>query len=270
MSENKKTKFLDNFSACCKGDFAQKIFATLLGILLVYTIVLVGTMIRNNLHEYSYIGQADRQERTITVSAEGKVTATPDIAMTSMGMVVQGETVADAQAENSRVMNKLIEKLKGLGVSEDDIQTRNYNIYPRYAYLEEKGRELTGYEVSQSVSIKIRDLDRANEVLALAGEVGANSVSGLSFTIDDRDVYKTQARDEAIKKIGQKVRTLSESLGVRFVAVVSFDEYDGAGQGPRYYEARTLDAFGAGGGEPDIEAGSMDVSMNVSVTFEIR
>lgn len=268
----KKTSMKD-FNNCkhkmiC-GGFAHKIFATLLGILLLYAIVLLGTMIRNNLQEYNFIGKADTQERTITLQAEGKVTATPDIAVTTMGMTADGETVAEAQEKNTKVMNTLIERLKDLGVDEKDLQTTNYNIYPQYNYTEDEGRILIGYQVSQSVTVKIRDLSNANQVLALAGEVGANSVSGLSFTIDDNDVYKDQARDKALKKISEKAQALSKSLGVKFASIISYNEYENGGIVPfALYESKS---FGIGGGaSPTIETGSTDVVMNVSVVFEIQ
>jgi len=251
------------------GDFAGKIFATLVAIMVVYVIVWVGTMIRNNLQRYDYIGQADRQERTISIQAEGKVTAKPDIAMTTMGMLSSGKTVAEAQEANTKVMNTLITRLKALGIGEDDIQTANYNIGPQYNWTEKGGRELLGYEVSQSVAVKIRDLTKANAVLALAGEVGANSVGGLQFTIDDRDVYKEQARDKALEKVAAKASALGQSLGVRFVNVISYDEFDGGAGGPVPYAAKALDSV-SGPTPPTVEAGSLDVVMNVAVTFEIR
>ena len=255
---------------CGCGDFGKKIMLTLFGILLAYSVVWMGTLIRNNLEEYYFIGQADKMERTITVNGIGEVTAKPDIAMTTMGMVAEGLTVLEAQQKNNDVMNELIARLKGLGIDEDDIQTANYNIYPRYDYTEDDGRTLAGYEVRQNVSVKIRDLENANNVLALAGEVGANNVSGLQFTIDDDEVYKAQAREEALVQVAEKARSLSRSLGVKLVSIVAYNEYE-AGKGyPEYRYMAADTALGLGGSIPEIESGSMDVSMNVSVTFEIR
>lgn len=254
---------------CVCHDFGRKILWTLFGILLAYCVVLLGTMIRNNLQEYYFIGQADKMERVITVDGVGEVTAKPDVAMTTMGMVAEGETVLEAQKKNTSVMNELIFRLKGMDISEDDIQTANYNIYPRYDYNEDEGRTLEGYEVRQNVSVKIRNLEIANEVLALAGEVGANNVSGLQFTIDDDEVYKAEAREKALEQVSQKAAALSQSLGVQLVSIVSYDEYTG-GQTPYPYKAYAESNFGMGGGMPDVEAGSMDVVMNVNVTFEIR
>lgn len=253
------------------NEFAHKIFLTLFAILLVYLVVWVGTMIRNNIQAYTTIGRSDRAERVISFNGEGKVTAAPDTAMTTIGMVASGKTVAEAQAKNTLVMNRLIEKLQTLGIEPKDMQTSNYNLYPKYNYTEDKGQILEGYELSQSVTVKIRDLNKANAVLGLVGEVGANSVSGLSFVIDDPEVYRAQARELAIQKVMQKANGVSSALGVRFTDIVSYDEYDGGAVPPMpYYAERSL---GYGGdipkAEPTVMGGSFDIVVNVTVGFAI-
>ncbi|MFZ2190158.1 MAG: SIMPL domain-containing protein [Candidatus Magasanikiibacteriota bacterium] len=252
-------------------DFGKKLMFTLLGILLAYSIVFMGTLIRNNLQKYNYIGQADKMERTIMVEGVGKVTAKPDIAMISMGMTASGTTVVVAQEKNTEVMNNLIAKVKALGISEDDIQTANYNIYPQYDYTEASGSVLKGYEVQQTVSVKIRDLAKSSQVLALAGEVGANNVSGLQFTIDDNEVYKAEARVKALKQVAEKAKALSQSLGVNLVDIVSYNEYSGdSGMYPLYKYAESAVGMGGATPAPDIQSGSTDIVLNVNVTFEIR
>ncbi|MBD3310967.1 MAG: DUF541 domain-containing protein [Candidatus Magasanikbacteria bacterium] len=251
-----------------KADFCKVIFMTLFAILLVYLIVFFGVLIRNNLQEYKFIGKADKMERNIAIQGQGKVTVTPDIAITTMGMMAEGETVAEAQEQNTQVMNRLISELKKLNISEEDIQTTNYNIYPQYNYTEDEGRELVGYQVSQNVTVKIRDLSKANEVLGLAGEVGANSVGGLQFTIDDREVYKNEARKEALKNAAEKATMLSKALGVDLVSVVSYNEHE-AGSVDPLYRSYAMEGLG-GGALPQIESGSTEVVMNVNIVFEIR
>ncbi|MBT3817425.1 MAG: SIMPL domain-containing protein [Candidatus Magasanikbacteria bacterium] len=260
--------------SCCssphkKNCFTKKILATLVGVLLAYLIFFVGTLIQNNLVKFHYIGQADKAERFITVEAEGSVSVRPDIAMTTMGMSAEKKTVEEAQKENTEVMNKLISRLKTLGIEEKDIQTDQYNVYPRYDYIDD-GRELRGYEVSQQVNIKIRDLDKTSAVLALAGEVGATNVSGLSFTIDDTEAYVEQAREDALEKVKTKVESLESLLGVRRVGIMNYDEYEVS---QNVYANRYKDmAMGIGTAEmaPAIEAGENEVKLNVRVTFEIR
>ncbi|OGH67928.1 MAG: hypothetical protein A3J66_01780 [Candidatus Magasanikbacteria bacterium RIFCSPHIGHO2_02_FULL_47_14] len=264
FSKECSSKFM---SSMYTQDFGRKILWTLLGILLVYSIVFLGTLIRNNLQKYNFIGKAEVQPRTITVEGVGEVTARPDVAMTTMGMVAEASTVAEAQQKNTQVMNNLIEKLKALGVSPDDLQTTNYNVYPQYDYPE-GGQVLRGYSVSQDVQVKIRDLAKANQVLALAGEVGATNVGGLQFTVDERDAYIAEAREEALQKVSQKVLALSQSLGVRPVRIAGYNEFEQGGPAP-IPMMREM-AFGDVGGLPTIEAGTTDVVLNVQVTFEIR
>jgi len=253
------------------GSFHKKLFTTFVGILLVYLIVFLGVLIRNEIKKYDYIGIDDKSERAITVDAMGKVTAKPDIAMTTMGVTTKAKTVADAQAENTRIMNELILKLKGLGITEDDIQTTNYNIYPTYNWTELSGQVLDGYEISQNVSVKIRDLEKANQVIVLAGEVGATNVSGLNFTVDDKENYLKQAREEAFEKVVEKIKILSSSLGVKVLGIVSYNEYEGGTDGMYKGYPMMLDlGLGGGEGSPDIQAGSQELILNVSVTFEIR
>jgi len=253
-------------------DFGKKILWTLIGILVAYSIVFLGTMIRNNLQKFNYIGKADKAERTILISAEGKSTVVPDIGETTIGFEAEAKTVAEAQEKNTKVMNSLIEKLKALGIDEKDIQTANYNVYPQYDYLEKEGRVLRGYMVSQNVQVKIRNLDISDKVFALAGEVGANQVGGLNFTIDERDTYVAEARQEALKKVEEKATLLANSLGMTLGKVLSYDEYESGGAVPMYKAYAEDMVYGMGGGvsAPAIEAGSTEVVLNVNVTFEIK
>ncbi len=251
------------------GRNTRKIFYTLLGILLVYVIVWMATLIRNNLVRYDHIGQADRQERQITLSADAKVTASPDIAMTTVGMNSQGKTVAEAQQQNTQVMNGLIEKMKALGIDEKDIQTSNYNIYPQYNYTEKEGQVLKGYEVSQSVTVKIRDIQKANQVLAAAGEAGANNVGGLQFTIDNPETYLAEAREKALEKIAEKKAALEESLGVQLGEIISYYESEGQNGAYPMYKSVAEDAMG-GAAAPNIQSGSMDVVLMVNVAYQVR
>lgn len=251
------------------GPGARKLLWALVGILLVYGIVLVGTTIRNNLKKYDYIGVADRMQRTITVEADGKAVMAPNIAVTTIGMEVEAKTVAEAQAKNTNVINPLIAKIQALGVKKQDIQTANYDIYPQYDY-KDGSQILRGYRVSQNVTVKIRDLTKANQVIALAGEVGATNVSGLRFTVDDREVYKDQARATALNKVNEKARSLERSLGVRVRGVVSYNEYENQNQNMVYDNLKVANGMGGGASAPALEAGTTDIDMHVTVVFEIN
>lgn len=259
-----KKKECCKISDCC-SDFGHKIFAVLLAIILVYVIVLLGTIIRNNFKKFNYIGKAEVGERTVSLQGEGKVNARPDVAVTVMGMVTEAKTVSEAQKKNDDIIGKLNGKLKELKLDEKDIQTTSYNIYPMYRYSESEGNVLTGYQVNQNVTIKIRDLTKANQILSLAGELGINNVSGLNFTIDDPEKYQDEARMQALEKIARKVQFLSQNLGVSVGNVVSYDENDVSTPSPTAYKEMLV---GAGGSA--IETGSTEVVKRINMVFEIK
>lgn len=265
-----------NCGGCACGSHSgcgvvKKLMCTLVGILLVYGIFYLGTLVRNNIKEFDYIGKADRTERMITVNGYGKVTGSNDIAVTTLGYSNMNKDVKAAQTENKGVMEKIMADLKTMGVEEKDLKS-DYSIYPEYNYTD-KGQEFRGYRVNSNVQVKIRDLSKIEEVLGLAGKYGANQVNGLTFTIDDPENLKAQARDKAIADAGAKAAKLSKELGVKIVSVVSFNEYQGENS---YYPVTAYKsmnaAYGMGGAVNDVanvQAGSQDVVMNVNVTYEI-
>ncbi len=263
----------DPHTSCVKhtrwaGWMGRKLLVTFIGILIVYLVVLVGALIRNEIRKYDYIGRADKIERTVRVEGEGKVSVKPNIAVVVMGATTEGKTVAEAQSKNTEIVNKLISRLKELGIADPDMQTQDYTVYPLYDYSTDGKSTIRGYNVSQNVSVKIRDLTKANQVLGLAGEVGATNVSGPEFTIDDREVYLEQARAEALKKVHQKANALSSMLGLRLVSIFSYEEYEGQSGN---YPFKSYDMTGLGGAPaPQIEAGTNEVVMNVVVTFELE
>lgn len=257
---------------CGGGSFFKKFMCTLAGVLLVYVIFYVGTLIRNNIRKYDTIGRSDKMERTITVNGYGKVTGNNDIAVTSIGYSNTDKDVSVAQAANKKVMDSIATELKRLGIDDKDLQT-DYSIYPDYNYTQDKGQELKGYRVNSNVTVKIRDLSKIPTILSLAGKYGATQVSGLSFTIDDPENLKTAAREKALANAHDKAEELGAALGVRMTEVVSYSEYEGAGGGYYDYSKSMVGYGGSGEGAqayaPDVSSGSHDEIMNVSITYAV-
>ncbi len=247
-------------------DFAKKVLLTLGGVLLVYAIFWVGTSVRNNIKKYDFIGKADSMERQITINGYGKVNGSNDIAVTTIGHSNTDKDVAKAQAENKKVMDKILADLKAMGVADKDLQS-NYSIYPDYNYTEEKGQQLVGYRVSNQLTVKIRDLSKVSAILGLAGKYGATEVSGLNFTIDDPENLKNQARNKAVEDAQIKAAQMARALGIRLGEVINFSEWEANSGGP--YPMYAAMALEKGGGEPGVSSGSQDVAMNVSITYQI-
>lgn len=242
---------------------------TFIGIFLAYGIVFLGTLIHNNMKKYAFIGKADRGERTVTVAGVGRVNGKNDIAVTTMGYSNTDKDVAKAQTENKRVMDQIFTELKKMNVDAKDLQS-NYSIYPDYNYTQDKGQQLNGYRVSNSLTIKIRDLSKISDVLSLAGKYGATEVNGLNFTIDDPENLKSQARDKALLDAKTKAEHLANVLGLRLGGVITYNEYENGT--PDIYQPQMMKTMGdgmGGGGPAAVSEGSRDVYMNVNVTYEL-
>ncbi|MCX6781948.1 MAG: SIMPL domain-containing protein [Candidatus Magasanikbacteria bacterium] len=257
-------------SCGCHSTFGKKMLFTLLGVLMVYGIFYFGTLINNNLKKNQFIGRMDKSERMVTVNGLGKVTGNNNIAVTTIGYSNTDKEVSKAQLDNKKIMDQVMADLKKLGIEDKDLQT-DYTIYPDYNYTQERGQELKGYRVNNSVTVKIRDLSKINDILGLAGKYGATEVGGLSFTIDDPSNLKDQARGKALDDAKKKAAELAASLGVRLGGVVSYNEYD-ASNDTYYPKYNTISAEGGGmgSGAPEaVSGGSKDVLMNVNITYEI-
>jgi len=247
-----------------------RILLFLVIVLLALLVVWLGVDINN---------KASESENTIIVSATSEVYATPDLALMTFSVTAEAETVAEAMAENTAKMNAVIESVESQGVEDKDLKTVNFSIYPRYEWRQETvclvppcpsgERVLVGYEVHQSLQIKMRDLAKIGDIIQGATEKGANQVSDLQFTIDNEDALKEQAREQAIEEAKDKAKTLADQLDVKLVRIINFNE---STQVPfPYYSYNLEEAMGGKGGEaPQIETGENKVSVSVTITYQIR
>ncbi len=216
--------------------------------------------------------------RSFSVVGEGKITAIPDVAQFTFSVITEGGKDLDAlQKQNTEKMNKAIEFVKGSGVEAKDIKTQSYDVQPRYQYYScprEGGpcppADIVGYIVSQMVLVKVRDFTKAGGILAGAVQNGANSVSQLTFTIDDPTAVQNEARNEAIRKAKEKAEGMAEAGGFRLGKLISISE-QGANQFPRYYDMKA-EVMGSSGSAPapTIEPGSQDLVVNVTLNYEIK
>lgn len=219
--------------------------------------------------------------RSFSVSAEGEITAVPDIAELSFGVLTEGgKNLADLQKENTGKANRIIDFLKKSGVDGKDIKTRIYAITPRYQYFscppQEGGRatacpppEIAGYSINQSVLVKIRALHTAGDIVAGVVEEGANTVSGPSFTIDDPALFQQKAREEAMKKAKEKARRVAKAGGFRVGRLISVNEGFLLPQ-PVFAERFLTAKGGEGITSPELESGSQEVKVNITLVYEIK
>ncbi len=218
--------------------------------------------------------------RSFSASGEGKVVAVPDVAEFTMTVVSEGgKNLADIQKDNTERMNRAIGLVKGGGVADKDVATSNYSVEPRYQYsncgnYDYSGRvcpppEIVGYTVRQSVTVKVRDFSKTGEMISGVVSSGVNSVSGLSFKIDDEDKVKNEARSLAIAKAREKAEAVAKAGGFKVGKLLSVIEE--SGYNPAYYK------YGIGGDietasypAPSIEPGSQEIKSNVTLVYEIE
>jgi len=229
-----------------------------------------------------FIGGGVPVSNTITVNGEGEAFAVPDVATFTFAVIEEASTVAVAQEAATEKTNEAIAYLEAQDIPEKNIKTVGYNVYPRYEYQQQictefgcppGERELAGYEVSQTIEVRIEDTQKAGTILAGIGEIGVQNISGLHFTVDDEDSVQRDARQQAIADAKAKAEDLADDLGVTIVRVVDFSE-SGNGYYPRVSYEQSFDTAVSSGGAtppaPDVPTGENKVISNVSITYEIR
>jgi uncharacterized protein len=227
--------------------------------------------------KYNFMGPT-----TINVRGEGEVFAKPDIGSFSFSVRAEGKDAAEAQNKSAEAMNAVLAYLKEAGVEDKDVKTTNYTLYPTYDYGEDRvcawgqycppvDPVIDGYEVSQMVEVKVRDLDKSGDLISGVGGKGATDISGLSFTIDDETELKAQAREQAIEEAKEKAKQLADDLDVRIVRMVGFYEE----------ENYPMPYYGGYGGDmamskesamvsPGMPTGENTITATVNITYEIK
>ena len=227
-----------------------------------------------------YVGRSDQMVNIISVNGTGEAVAIPDIATFSFTVSETAKTVAEAQEKATAKINSALDAVKKEGVAENDIKTLSYNINPKYEYqgvpctiysCPPSRSILTGYEVSQTTEVKIRDLSKAGALFTTIGSAGVQNVNGLNFTIDNIEEVKAMARAEAIADARTKAGTIAKQLGVRLVRITSY--YDSSDQPGPYYYGRggdTAVSVAEKAVPPQVPTGEQEIVSNVTVSYEIK
>ena len=204
----------------------------------------------------------------INVSGEGRVSGTPDTLTLTIGINLERDSVSAATDDAARLATALIEAIKTEGVDETDIQTANYSIHPSYDHRNDT-RRLIGYRVSNDVRVKIRELDRAGEIIDRAGTQGGNEivVQGLNFSLEDNELLVVSAREAAWNDARGKAEQLARLAGVTLGNATDISE---AFSAPVPIQQHRLEAVAQMASTTPIEAGQLDVSVTIQVTFGLE
>jgi uncharacterized protein len=207
-------------------------------------------------------GSAGEEQRDgITVTGVGHVDSVPDQAEFSIGITTKGRTAREALSVNSDRMQRLIAALKDAGVAERDLKTQNVSIGPNY----DGGAEPDGYSASNTVSVLIRDLERAGDVLEAASRAGANNVYGPSLTRASREALEAKALEQAVRNARKRAETLARAADVRVGRVTAIAESVDRGG----YELFAARAAAEESSDVPIEKGTEEITASVTVTFAI-
>lgn len=206
----------------------------------------------------------------LEVSAEGRTTRVPDVATIRAGVVTQGQTAAAALSENATRMTRVLAALKQAGVAQRDIRTASVALSPQYRYAENQPPAVTGYQASNSVSIRFRDVAKSGAILDALVAQGANQIDGPTLSLDQPDAALDEARANAVKIARARAELYARAAGLSVARIVTISE-NGANDGsnpqpPVYAMARAMKATES----TPIAAGETQVSVSVSVRFLLK
>lgn len=248
--------------------------ATVLFVLACFLVVQAVSVVKN------FSRPANPATDTITVQGDGQATLPPNVARISFTVENIAVTVSNAQDATTKQANATIDFVKGQGVAEKDIKTLSYNISPQYSYPNpcvpgmlcptySRTPKITGYQVSETIQVTMRDLTAVGALLGGLGELEVQNVSGPAFALDDSTAGYDAARADAITKAKTQAKLLSKQLGVSLGKIVNFSESSGRysypmayGMGAEISESKTV--------TPDVPVGENTYSASVSITYEIR
>ncbi|MFA5013212.1 MAG: SIMPL domain-containing protein [Candidatus Paceibacterota bacterium] len=252
------------------------VFAIFLFVVTFYFLVAINAKIKET--------QRPSKETTTTVSVSktGTVYVQADLAVVDLTVTTEAKSADGALTQNRAKASKVLEFLKAQGVQEKDIKTINYNLYPRYEYskagagaeiyppISDGQRYLVGYDATETIEVKIRELDKIGAITQGAVTAGVTDVGSLNFTVESEDAAKNQARSQAIVNARAEAEMIASGLGVQLGQIVGYTEsnnfpYYGMGGA-----MKSLDSSVATPSAVPVAVGENKVEVTVNITYEIK
>lgn len=203
----------------------------------------------------------------LDVSATGEVTRVPDLAIISAGVVTRSSTATGAIQDAANRMERVRAELKRAGIDDRDIQTSNVSLNPEYRYENNLPPKLVGYNASNTVNVRFRDIRNAGKILDALVREGANQINGPNLTIEQPQAALDEARTRAVAFGRARAELYARSLGLRVVRVVSVSESGGYSVPPPMpvmMEARAQAA------DTKIDPGEQKLQVTLAMTFELQ
>lgn len=208
--------------------------------------------------------------RSISLSGHGEVHASPDLVIVSMGVLSSAATARDALNANTKAMTDLMAVLKAEKIEAKDIATSNFNVAPRYDYGQNNGQppKVTGYEVSNTVSVTLRKLDAIGELLDKAVSSGSNQINGITFSIANPQAAMDEARKEAVKDAKRKADLYAAATSVTIGNLISLNE--GTAYQPPQPMMMQAKTMASDAGAVPIAQGEQVIAVDVNIAWEIK
>ena len=196
----------------------------------------------------------------------GSIEQPPDVAMINLGVQVEAKTAAEAMAQQATNMNGVFAAVKAAGIADRDMLTGDMSLNPAYEYPNNARPHLTGYQASNSITIKVRKLDTLGKTLDAVVKGGGNTINGISFSVDQPDKFQNEARVEAIKDAAAKAELYAKAVGYKVKRIVTISEQEFYPQPPMPVMMRMQDMAAA---STPIAAGEVSLAQTVNVVFEL-
>jgi uncharacterized protein YggE len=207
------------------------------------------------------------QGTRLDIVAEGEVNRQPDLVTIGAGVVTQAATAGEALAENAKRMTATVAALRRAGVADRDIQTSSINLSPQYRYGENMPPVITGYQASNQVSVRFRDVKRSGAILDTLVAQGANQINGPSFALDQPDAALDEARVQAIAKARARAELYAKAAGLRVGRILSIREGDAVVPSP---QPQMMSMRAKMESDTPIQGGEQRMVVAVTVSFELQ
>lgn len=213
----------------------------------------------------------DEPARTITVGGAGEASGAPDLATVNIGVKTEGSSASEALRTNAAAMQKTIDRLKSLSIEAKDIQTSGLSVNPQYDYQQNRNKpRITGYVANNNVTVRLRDIAKAGDVIDQAVSSGANSLGGIRFGFADPKPLLEAARRDAVADAKSRARVLTDAAGVRLGELIIIQDGHSVTPGPRpVVQARARlesDSFAAS----PVEVGESTIRAQVTLVYTIE
>lgn len=231
-------------------------------------LVLVALVVIKEANIYYPVKITTTQASDFVITGEGQVDVTPDTAYLELGITVLNEVSAEeARNKINQANNKIIEAATQNGIAKEDIKTSNYNIAPREQFTREGTPTATTYYGNANISIKTKDLTKAQDLTQILTQAGANSVN-VRFGVDDPNKYREEARNKAIENAKKQAKELADNLDIRLGKVTNAVEGN-VGVPPIMMDTKAMNVEGMGGASaPIFEPGTQTITTSVTLYFE--